>query len=61
MQWLYYSVISRPIVNSVYGRKVSSTSYHGSGSCIASAGKGEEAHITYDRKERQIVRLEVLS
>ena len=56
---LYSSVILRPTINSVYGCNVSSTSYHGSSSCIASAGKEEELHITSDRRERQIVRHEV--
>ena len=42
MQCLYYSV---------YGRDVSSTSYNGSSTCIAGAGKEVEVHVTYDREK----------
>ena len=55
------SVIFCPAANSVYGCNVSTMTYNGSGSCIAGVGKEEEVHITYHRKERQIVHHVVLS
>ena len=47
--------------NSVYGCNVSTMTYNGSGSCIAGAGKEEEVHITYHRKESLILHHVLLS